>query len=89
MHHKGPLHKEYLTIVEMLADSVLDRNLLISALDNLFKGKNFFAKQPFDNLERVVGTIYDSYLPKSEEHKEEDFNFIDFDRMRNLTKQIY
>ena len=76
-------------MMEMLAESVSDRHLVISTFDNLFKGKNFFAPQPFDNLVKVVVRIYDSYLPKSEEDKEEEFDFTDLERMRKLSKQYY
>ena len=43
INHKGPMHREYLTMVEMLTESVADRNMFISTLSNLFKGKNYFA----------------------------------------------
>ena len=76
-------------MVEMLSESVADRNLFISALDTLFKGKNYFAPQPFDNLERSIVRIYDSYCPKSEENQEKDLDFTDFERMRSLSKQYY
>ena len=61
-----PIHNEYLTMVELLVGSVSDRNLLISTLERIYSGRNFFSPPPFDNLERVVRKIYDSYLPKTE-----------------------
>ena len=89
MNHKGPMHREYLTMVEMLVESVADRNLFISTLGNLFKGKSYFAPSPFDNLEKSIIRIYDSYCPKSEENKEDEVDFTGFERTRSLTKLYY
>ena len=60
--------------------------MLISSIDSLFKGRNFFAPQPFKNLERVIEKLYDSYLPKSENVVKEALDFTDFDRIWQLTK---
>ena len=76
-------------MIELLSLSVSDRNLLISSIDSLFKGRNFFAPQPFKNLERVAEKIYDSYLPKSEKVVKEALDFTDFSRIRRITKQYF
>ena len=60
-----PLNSDYLNIVELLSRQDSDRNMLIDAFGALFKGKSSFAPQPFENIERVVRKIYDSYMPKS------------------------
>ena len=92
IYNMSALHKEYLIMVEVLARQVSDRNLVIGAIDNLFKGRHFFAPQPFENLEKVVSKIYDSYLPKetAESGASEDaFDFTDFARIKALTRQYF
>ena len=42
-YNMSPLNPEYLVMIELLACSVSDRNLLIRSIDSLFKGRNFFA----------------------------------------------
>ena len=88
---KHTLHREYLNIVEMLAETVIDRNLLIVAIESLYKNKSYFAEQPFENLVKVVSLIYDSYLPKSEAtwYSDAVFDFTDFERLRQLTRKYY
>ena len=83
------MNKEYLTVAELLAASTPDRNLFISALDSLFKGKNFFAPVPFENLEKVTQKIYDSYLPKSGTQSETELDFTDFSRIKSITKNYF
>ena len=86
---KKPIHKEYLVMVEMISSQVNDRNMLIMAIGNLFNGKQFFAPQVFENLVKCITKIYDSYLPKSKECREEDFNFSGLGRLKSITKLYY
>ena len=56
-----PLHPDYVKVVQQLSQDDEDRNMLIDAFDSLFKGNCSFAPQAFENIEKVIRKIYDSY----------------------------
>ena len=56
-----PLHPDYVKVVQLLSQDEEDRNMLIDAFDSLFKGTCSFAPQAFENIEKVIRKIYDSY----------------------------
>lgn len=56
-----PLHPDYVKVVQLLSQDEEDRNMLIDAFDSLFKGNCSFAPQAFENIEKVIRKIYDSY----------------------------
>ena len=72
------LNNDYLLVIELLSREESDRNMLINAFESLFRGKSSFAPQAFENVEKVVRKVYDSYLPKSNEQPLDSLNFSGF-----------
>jgi hypothetical protein len=58
------IHKEYLVLVQLIAsNSTIDRNMFVSELGRLFTGRQNVSQTVFTNLIKIIGAIYDSYLP--------------------------
>lgn len=88
-YNMTPLNSDYLSIVELLSRQDSDRSMLIDAFGSLFKGKSSFAPQPFENIERVVRKIYDSYMPKSYNEPLHSLNFVGFSKLRGITSNFF
>ena len=62
----GQLHDEYLKILPKLLVSAIDRDLLIQQLQWRFSGEYYFSQLAFENLEKVIRKIYDSFADQLE-----------------------
>ena len=83
------LNNDYLIVIELLSREESDRNMLINAFESLFRGKSSFAPQAFENVEKVVRKVYDSYMPKSNEQPLDSLNFSGFQKLRSITSNYF
>ena len=63
--------------------------MLIDAFDSLFKGNCSFAPQAFENIEKVIRKIYDSYQPKKSDEPTDQSNLKGLDLLRRITQKYF
>jgi len=82
------INKEYLVLVHLVAsNSTVDRNMFVSELGRLFTGRQNVSQTVFSNLIKVIGSVYDSYLPG--EGSMHQFDLTDLDTVRNITQHYF